>query len=32
MEKRFPQHLSMVAIEKWAFGSPSTKIANVIFT
>ena len=23
-----PLHLSVVTIEKWAFGSPSTKVAN----
>ena len=28
MELRLPLHLAVVAIEKGAFGSPSTKVAN----
>ena len=28
MELRHPLHLGVVAIEKGAFGSPSTKVAN----
>ena len=30
MELRPPLHLGIVAIEKGAFGSPSTKVANFI--
>ena len=30
MEKRSPLHLGVVTIEKEAFGSPSTKVANYI--
>ena len=29
MEQRPPQHLGVVAIEKGAFESPSTKVANL---
>ena len=32
MEYRPPLHLGVVAIEKGAFGSPSTKVANFTFT
>ena len=32
MEKACINHLDMVAIEKGAFGSPSTKVANFNFT
>ena len=28
----FPQHLNIVAIQKGAFGSPSTTVANFAFT
>ena len=31
-EQRPPLHLSVVAIEKRAFGSPSTTVANYLFT
>ena len=31
MELRPPQHLGVVAIEKEAFGSPSTKVANFTY-
>ena len=31
MKKRPPLHLSVVAIEKGAFGLPSTKVAKFIF-
>ena len=31
MELRPPLHLSVVAIEKGAFGSPSTKVANFTY-
>ena len=31
MEQRPPQHLSVVAIEKGAFGSPSTKVAKFTY-
>ena len=31
MEKRPPQHLGVVAIEKGAFWSPSTKVANFTY-
>ena len=31
MEQRLPLHLSVVAIENGAFGSPSTKAANFTY-
>ena len=31
MELRPPQHLGVVAVEKGAFGSPSTKVAKFIY-
>ena len=31
MDKRPPQHLGVVAIEKGDFGSPSTKVANFTY-
>ena len=31
MEERTPLHLGVVAIEKGAFGSPSTKVANFTY-
>ena len=31
MEKRPPLHLGAVAFEKWAFESPSTKVADFTF-
>ena len=32
MEENPPLYLGVVAIEKGAFGSPSTKVANITFT
>ena len=32
MEKCPPQYLSVVAIEKWAFGPPLTKVANITYS
>ena len=31
MEQHPPLHLGIVAVEKGAFGSPSTKVANFTF-
>ena len=31
MEQHFPWHFGVVAIEKGAFGSPSTTVANFFF-